>query len=169
MYVESIPLETENLRLRPYRADDEEAWVALVTDPDVMRFVGDGPATETRAREVFARVFGIYERGGWAIWAVETRDGRYVGSAEIKPRENCGWEIVYILAKEAWGRGYASEIARELVRFGFDALALPRVLATVDLENAVSIRVLEKAGMRKIAEETDEEGPYGVYGVDRLA
>jgi RimJ/RimL family protein N-acetyltransferase len=148
-------LTTDRLVLRPYRREDEADVVALVTDPEVMRFVGDGPVTDERARAIFAKVF---EEGG---------TGRFVGVAEIKPRPSGDWEIVYILGRPTWGRGFATEVARALVRYGFDRLALPRVVATVDYENAASIRVLEKCGMRWIAEETDERGGYAVYGVDR--
>ena len=161
-------MTTERLVLRPYGRGDEAAIVALLTDPDVMRFVGDGVFAPDRAHHVFEKVFALYEHGAWGIWAVAEREsGRLVGSAEIKPRPNDEWEIVYVLARSAWGRGYATELGRELVRFGFERLALDRVTATVDYANAVSIRVLEKLGMRQIGEEADELGAYAVFGVDR--
>jgi RimJ/RimL family protein N-acetyltransferase len=163
-FVESETLTTERLVLRPYRREDEADIVALVTDAEVMRFVGDGAMTAERGRRVFEKVFELYERGAWGIWAVEeAAAARLVGSAEIKPREIGDWEIVYVLHRHAWGRGYAPEIARALVRFGFERLGLPRVVATVDYGNSVSIRVLEKAGMRQIAEESDDGGAYAVY------
>ena len=158
-------LTTERLVLRPYRHGDEDAVVAIVTDAEVMRFVGDGVMTEERGRNVFGKVFDLYERGAWGIWAVEEA-GRIVGLAEIKPRATGDWEIVYLFGREAWGKGYATEVGRALVRFGFERLGLARVAATVDYGNAVSIRVLEKLGMRQIGEETDEFGPYAVYAVD---
>jgi len=161
-------LTTERLVLRPYDCEDEAAIVALLTDPDVMRFVGDGVFAPDRARRVFEKVFVLYERGSWGVWAVTEREtDRLVGSAEIKPRPNDEWEIVYILGKDAWGKGYATELGRELVRYGFERLALDCVTATVDYANAVSIRVLEKLGMRQIGEESDELGTYAVFGVDR--
>jgi RimJ/RimL family protein N-acetyltransferase len=166
--VEAETLTTERLVLRPDDRGDETEIVALLTDPEVMRFVGDGPFEPDRARRVFDKVFALYDRGAWGIWAVAEREtGRLVGSAEIKPRPNDEWEIVYVLARSVWGRGYATELGRELVRFGFERLALDRVTATVDYANAVSIRVLEKLGMRQIGEEADEIGAYAVFGVDR--
>ena len=165
--VESETLQTERLILRPYRPEDEADMLALVTDPEVMRFVGDGPMTAERGLQVFRKVFELYEKGAWGIWAVEEQaTGRFAGSAEIKPRAD-EWEIVYVLASEAWGKGYATEVARALVRFGLDRLGLERVIATVDYGNAVSLRVLEKVGMRWIAEDHDDDGPFAVYGVSR--
>ena len=161
-------LTTERLVLRPYERGDEAALAALVTDPEVMRFVGDGVMTAERAKAIFEKVFELYARGAWAIWAVEeAASHRVVGSAEIKPRKTGDWEIVYILAKETWGRGYATELGRAIVRFGFERLGLERVVATVDYDNAVSIRVLEKLGMCHVGEESDEIGPYAVYAVSR--
>ena len=169
IFVQPETLSTERLILRPYRREDEAAMIALVTDAEVMRFIGDGVMSEERGRRVFEKVFELYERGAWGIWAVEeAATGRLVGSAEIKPRGETGdWEIVYLLGTGAWGRGYATELGRAIVRYGFERLGLPRVTATVDYDNAVSRRVLEKLGMRQIGEESDELGPYAVYAVDR--
>ena len=164
--VKTDVLTTDRLVLRPYTRGDLDAIVALVTDPAVMQFVGDGVMTPARGREIFEKVFELYEQGAWAIWAVEeVATGRLIGSAELKPRDTGDWEIVYVLATEAWGKGYATELGRAIVRFGFERLGLERVAATVDYGNAVSIRVLEKLGMRQVDEESDEIGPYAVYAV----
>lgn len=166
--VRSEAIATERLLLRPCRHEDEPDVVALVTDADVMRFVGDGVMTEERGRQVFNKVFELYDTGAWGIWTIEEREtGGFLGTAEIKPRKTGDWEIVYVFRKEAWGRGYATEVGRALVAFGFENLGLARVAATVDYENAISIRVLEKLGMRQVDEESDEIGPYAVYAVDR--
>lgn len=169
-HVRSEAIATERLRLRPCRQEDEADVVALVTDADVMRFVGDGVMTEERGRQVFRKVFELYDTGAWGIWTIEEREtGGFLGTAEIKPRKTDDWEIVYVLRREAWGRGYATEVGRALVAFGFERLGLARVAATVDYDNAVSIRVLEKLGMRQVDEESDEIGAYAVYAVDRPA
>jgi RimJ/RimL family protein N-acetyltransferase len=167
-FVRTETLTTERLLLRPYVREDEAGVVALVTNAEVMRFIGDGVMTRDRALRLFEKVFELYEQGAWGIWAVEEgATGRLVGLAELKPRKTGDWEIVYIFGKEAWGKGYATEVGRALVGFGFERLDLARVTATVDYDNAVSRRVLEKLGMRQIGEETDEIGAYAVYAVDR--
>jgi RimJ/RimL family protein N-acetyltransferase len=161
-------LTSERLLLRPYKEEDLESSVVLFTDPEVMRFVGDGVMSWPRATELFRKVFGIYERGEFDVWAVCTRDdGKYIGSAELKPRRGAGdFEIVYILGKAHWGCGYATEVAGLLVGHGFEGLRLDRVAATVDPDNHASIHVLEKLGFRLIDEETDDEGVVLVYAVD---
>lgn len=163
-------IETDRLILRPYERGDADAFVALVCDPVVNRFVGGGPDEPQPAREMFGRIFGIYDAHTWGIWAITERaSGQLIGSAEIKPRREGpyegDWEIVFIFVASAWGRGYGTEVARRLVDFGFQVLGVPRVIATVDYENAASIHVLTKAGMAFWAEERDELGPYALYGV----
>jgi RimJ/RimL family protein N-acetyltransferase len=86
----------------------------------------------------------------------------------LKPRKDLDEvEIVHILTKAHWVRGYATEIARRLVAHGFERYGLPRVFATVDYENLPSHHVLEKVGMRFVREERDEVGPYAVYAAER--
>ena len=163
-FVESETIETARLRLRAYGPGDEPASVALMTDAEVMRHVGDGAMTPERAARVFRKIFELYETGAWGIWAIEERaSGRFAGGAEIKPRTSGDWEIVYVLARDSWGKGYATEVASALVAFGLGRMKLPRVVATVAYDNAPSIRVLEKVGMRRVGEESDEIGPYAVY------
>jgi len=71
-----------------------------------------------------------------------------IGGCGIRPRfDQRKGEIGYILHKGVWGRGYATELARELIRYGFEELKLGRVYARTDERNVGSIRVLEKAGM----------------------
>lgn len=160
---------TERLRFARYTNADRDDSVRLLTDPEVMRFVGDGVLDRESAEALFEKIAGVYERGAFEIWSVRSLDGgEYLGHAEIKPRAGADdWEIVYILARAAWGRGFGTEIARALVSFGLDRMGLARVSATVDYANAPSIRVLEKAGMRFLCELSDESGPYACYAVDR--
>ncbi|MEU9510683.1 GNAT family N-acetyltransferase [Micromonospora sp. NPDC048170] len=150
-------LHTGRLLLEPYRPDDAEDFIALLTDPEVGRFMGDGPLTADEAGALFGRVFTkVYADDLFDVWAVR-RDGRHVGHAEVKRTDQVdGHEIIYALAKPAWGAGLGTELARALVRHGFDTLGLPRVYATVAEANHASLALLGKLGFvheRDIAEE----------------
>ena len=83
-------------------------------------------------------------------WAVRTKqDDTFVGEAGMSlyaPRYRCG-NIFYNLMPACWGQGYATEVARAVVQFGFDTLHLHRVEAGAATENVASVRVLEKIGM----------------------
>lgn len=163
-------METARLVFRPYRPEDEAESVAMLTDAEVMRFVGDGVLNEAEARAMFGRTFThVYATNAFDVWAVcEKAGGRIIGHAEVKPRKGTeDFEIVYLLRRVAWGRGYATEIARRLVRYGFEELDLPRVVATIDVENRASVRVAEKIGMRHVDAYEDEHGTTLVYAVGR--
>ncbi|MER7417402.1 GNAT family N-acetyltransferase [Micromonospora peucetia] len=140
-------LHTDRLLLEPYRPDDAEDSITLLTDPEVGRFMGDGPLSAEEAGALFGRVFTkVYAEDLFDVWAVR-RDGRYVGHAELKRTDQVdGHEIIYALVKPAWGAGLGTELARALVRHGFDTLGLPRVYATVAEANHASLALLGKLG-----------------------
>ena len=58
-------------------------------------------------------------------------------------------EVWYKIAPDFWGKGFATEALKELLRFGFTNLGLHRIEAGCAVENAASIKVLEKVGMRR--------------------
>ena len=163
---------TERLVLRQYIKceADRDALVSLLTDADVMKNVGEGVDSQEKANEMFNRIFtSVYETSAFDIWSVFTRENsQYVAHAEIKPRKGTNdWEIIYILKKEHWGKGYATEIARALVEYGFEERKLSSVIATVDTENKNSIHVLEKIGMSLDRTERDERGEFHVYSINK--
>lgn len=165
-------LETERLILRPYGPDDRAAFVALFTDAEVMRHVDRGVLTVEEAVALFGRVFThVYPALSFDVWGVFVEEGgAYAGHAELKPRRDSSaregdLEVVYLLGRDFWGRGLATELASAVVAHALRAHALARVCATVAPENAASIRVLEKVGMNYSGEFEDEGGRTLVYAV----
>jgi [ribosomal protein S5]-alanine N-acetyltransferase len=161
-------LETERLILKPYTEADKADLISLFTDAEVMKHVGDGVMTQLRAEEWWQKLFDKFYPQGINIRAVFTKaDSEYIGHAGIYPRptKKEDWEFVYFLGRAAWGKGYATEIARKMIEFGFDELKLPEIFATVDNDHPASIRVLEKAGMNFLRYEYDEKGSFSVYSV----
>jgi RimJ/RimL family protein N-acetyltransferase len=143
-----LPIETERLTIRPLREEDAETLHAVWSDPEVFRFLPADPSTsleETRAR--MAR----HLDKELALWAVEERaSGVLAGVCGLVPVQGTGpdIEVAYHLARRWWGRGIATEAASACVAAGL-ADGLPRVVAYAFTENAASIRVLEKAGLRR--------------------
>jgi RimJ/RimL family protein N-acetyltransferase len=169
-------LETERLRLRPYEPDDRAAFVSLFTDAEVMRHVDRGVLDAGAAGALFWRVFThVYAPRAFDVWAVfEKAGGTYAGHAEMKPRRDAlarpgDLELVYLLGREQWGRGLATELAAAVVAHGLRESPSARVCATVAPENAASVRVLEKLGMAFVEEFEDEGGRTLVYAVGGAA
>ncbi len=163
-------METERLILKHYAEKDKADLIALFTDAAVMKHVGNGVLTEIQAEAFWQKLFEKLYPQGFNIWAVfEKEESRYVGHAGIYPRptKKEDWELVYFLRRDVWSEGYATEMARRIIDYGFEELNLPKVYATVDDEHSASIRVLEKAGMNFEGFEFDDDGRFSVYSVER--
>ncbi|WP_405752950.1 GNAT family N-acetyltransferase [Streptomyces sp. NBC_00012] len=152
-------LHTARLHLAPYTPDDEEDFVALFQDTRVSRWMGEGTVSEAEDRALFGRIFSkVYAQDLFDVWAVR-HEGRFVGHAEIKPSTDVGGhEIVYALTTRAWGRGFGTEIAQALTGYGFDALGLTEVHATVSAGNTASLALLDRIGFRHVRDTVEEDG-----------
>lgn len=146
----SIILETERLILREWMPEDSDALFAIVSDPDVMRFIENGqPWSDIeRVRDWITRLNESYRTRGFSRWAVvEKEGGRAIGSCGFAPLPWSGEiDFGYLLARDVWGRGYATEIGRATLRHGFEHFGFAEVTASVAPEHLPSRRVLEKLG-----------------------
>jgi len=166
-----VELETARLRLRPFGAADRDAIHAIYSDPEVMRYVGHGAhrTTAETARALRGYADALRTRGYGFVAVVELSSGVLIGDGGLHPLAGRGpdVELGYTLARDAWGRGYATEIGSALVAHAFEALGVPRVMAQVEPENAASRRVLEKLGMTERGVRLTYGRPHLLYGVDR--
>jgi RimJ/RimL family protein N-acetyltransferase len=153
----AVFLETERLVLRRFTDADLDLLVDLDSDPEVMRYITGGRPTspEELRDEVLPAFLRYYERfpsyGFWA--AVEKASGQFLGWFHLRPPEGASPdepELGYRLRRSAWGKGYATEGARALVRMAFTELGARRVYAETMAVNRGSRRVMEKAGLRLV-------------------
>ena len=154
----TIFLETQRLRLRRVTTGDALLLYALDGDPEVIRYtnLGGRGTLEFYRETLLPRWLKFYEeyegRGYWI--AEEKAGGEFLGWFHFRPAQNAPLgtmeeaELGYRLQKSAWGKGYATEIAREFVRKGFEELGAARITATALAANRASIRVMEKSGLR---------------------
>ena len=143
-------LETERTWLRRFTPDDAGAIFELAGNPEVMRFIWN-PCVRSvsEAGELLEKSpLSDYRKHGFGRWAVVLKENRRViGSAGLKYLEDLEEvDLGYMLLPDYWGLGLATELARAILRYGFDTLRLPRIVALVDTENVRSVRVLEKLG-----------------------
>ena len=147
-------IETERLVLREWRDADVNAYARICADPAVMRFMLP-PRALTHAEAAYD-VQGLLEhwaRWGFGHWVVEEKaTGAVAGRTGIKRHPD--WtldpdntEAGWLFARRFWGRGYATEAAREVVRFAREELERPEVISIAHPDNLGSRRVMEKAGL----------------------
>lgn len=149
--------KTSRLVLRRFTMGDVDNLVELDGDPAVMRFLTGGQATarEVIKTETLPTWLGYYERfaalGYWA--AQEKLTGEFVGWFSLRPvvgDSSIEAELGYRLRRSTWGKGYATEVSRALLRSAFADSRVERVFATTMAVNTASRRVMEKIGLRFI-------------------
>jgi len=144
-------LHTARLRLRPMGPEDVEVAHGLYSDPEVTAFLEwtAPPLEEYRALYAAALERRAAYPEGLGIWGGFVREtGAFAGEFLLIPLEGGPEvEVGYYLDRRLWGRGYATEGAREVLRYGLADLGLPEVVAVVRPENHRSIGVVERLGM----------------------
>ena len=150
-------LETDRLVLRRFTGADLDLLVDLDGDPEVMRYITGGRPTsrEELRDEVLPALLRYYQRSpGYGFWAaVEKATGQFLGWFHLRPPEGTSPdepELGYRLRRSAWGKGYATEGSRALIRVAFTELGARRVYAETMAVNLGSRRVMEKAGLRLV-------------------
>jgi len=148
-----IVCETPRLRLRRLRADEDAPFIlALVNEPSWLANIGDrGVRTLDDARAYITKgPLASYAQHGFGLFCVELREtGERIGMCGLLKRD---WladvDVGFALFPKFWGKGYAYESAAGIIEWARTACGVTRVAGIVKPENAASIRVLEKLGMR---------------------
>ncbi len=142
-------LETERLNLRPLNEDDIDAIYAMRSDADVMRFIREPQNRQESANwvELVSSRWATEQIGFCAM--LEKSSNEFVGWCGLWQLKETGEiEVGYAVAKEFWGKGYATEAAIAFLNYAFERLQLERIAAVAQPGNAASRRVMEKLGMR---------------------
>ena len=169
-------LRSERLLLRRWRAADLDPFARMNADPEVMEFYPPAPADAhgalERSASHVARIEAGFVERGFGLWAVEIPgEAAFIGFIGLQqvdadlpfaPAVEVGWR----LARPFWGRGLATEGAAAAMRFAFDELRLPSLLAYTAAVNVRSQRVMERLRMRRDPRE-DFAHP-GIPAGDRL-
>ncbi|WP_456273312.1 GNAT family N-acetyltransferase [Bacillus sp. AK031] len=83
----------------------------------------------------------------YAIILKETDEMIGAGESNVRDSLNKSGDVAYIINPKYWGKGLATDVAKILIRFGFEDLNLHRIFAYCNPENLGSKKVLEKAGL----------------------
>jgi len=164
-------LATERLLLRGFAEDDLEAFAAIAADPEVNRYLGGKPLDRAGAWRSIAFLLGHWQLRGYGSWAlVERASGRLVGRAGLHNPE--GWpglEVGWMVARDRWGQGLATEAGRAALDYAFGVLAADHVISVIDPANAASIRVAEKLGetFERLTDLAIADHPVALYGIPR--
>ena len=164
-----IFLQTPRLVLRPFTDDDVDLLIELDSDPEVMRYLGNGRPTPPE--RIISTVHPHFVKHPDQYFAAyETQSDTFIGWFELAYKPDVGprdRELGYRLRRAAWGKGYATEGSRALIEKAFTELGVDRVWAETMAVNTASRRVMEKAGLRYVRTyhtEWDEPIPGTEHG-----
>jgi len=146
-----MKIETDRLIIRSVQETDFEPLATLWADPEVTRYMG-GPRNYEEILKILIEDAQANPQPAFDLWPViEKKTGEVVGDCGILEKDIDGrhkYEVVYVLAKSAWGKGFATELASSLKDYAFNELGLKRITALIDPDNVKSERVATKIGLR---------------------
>ncbi len=144
-------LETERLTLRELTLDDAEFILELVNEPAYRRFIGDKGVRNLEDARGYLRKGPLdsYQRFGHGLYLTSLKDGTKIGTCGLLKRDTLDDPDVGFAFLAAHHRqGYGFESAAAVMEHGRDVLGFRRIVAVVSPENAGSIGLLEKLGLR---------------------
>lgn len=151
----TIPtIQTERLLLRAFTDTDTDRMFDILSGKDVLRYFppNPNPITRERAQKMITRILAHWEERSYGLWAVTiAKSGQLLGRCGLQyiPETN-EVEVDFILDRDFWGHGYATEAGVAALKFGFDNLEVSEIIGLVHPDNIASQRVLQKIGMQYI-------------------
>lgn len=144
-------IETERMHIRPYAERDFPHIFRLQSDPEVMHYIRAAitdPAVVLERTQMWLQYAA--DNPGYGVWTLETRVGQefvgYVVVRHVEFKAGNEIEVGYTLAKENWGKGFATEATRAMIRYALDTLQAAYLVAYTDENNGASNRILEVCG-----------------------
>ena len=142
-------LRTTRLELRGFHESDLDALAAMYADAETMRFIGTGAVLDrAETWRHIALHLGHWHLRGYGMWAVvERATAQLVGRVGLWHPE--GWlalEAGWLVARDRWGEGFATEAARAVLTHAFDVFAIPHIVSFIHPDNTASIAVAIKIG-----------------------
>jgi len=155
--------QTQRTVLRMFTPDDLDALAAIFGNANVMKYLGLDckPIARQETEVAILSMIKHWKERDFGRWAVINKeDNRLIGCAGFRSFEDFA-ELFYVLDEPYWGKGLATEIAGECLRFGFEERGFDRIIAFIRPGNAASRKVLDKINMRF-------DGEITVFGVEAV-
>jgi ribosomal-protein-alanine N-acetyltransferase len=146
---------TPTLTLEPLLASHADAMFELLSDQAIYQYLDYAPpASAEYLRGVYARLEARRSPDGseaWLNWVIRPRDQPLVGYVQATVAHNRSAHVAYVLASKYWGHGYAQLAVAAMLEHLASTYDVGRCLATVEVENQRSIRLLERLGFHPVA------------------
>jgi len=160
-------LHTERLTMRVMNGGDFEAYARMHADDETQRFLNGKGMTRDEAYRSMSMLAGQWSLRGYGFWGVfENETNELVGRVGFhNPDGWPGFELGWTIARDRWGRGYATEAARRALRYAHEDLGQTHVISVIHPENERSIAVAKKIGETFEREMEVMGRPALIYGI----
>ncbi len=167
-------IETERLIIREILPQDEQDFFELDSDPKVHKFLGKNPVKDVlQIKLVIEFVRKQYIENGIGRWAVvEKKNNEFIGWAGLKLVKDLTnnhinfYDLGYRLKQKHWGKGFATEASREVLKFGFENMKLKKIFAATESANSASNHVLEKLGFNLIEQYMEDNRLHNWFKIE---
>ena len=164
-------ITTERLLLRSFEEDDLDALAEMYGDAETMRFITGKPRSREETKKLLIAMRDRVAEVGHGLMATVLREtgelvgrcGFYTWSIELLDETEIGW----LVKREHWGKGLATEVGIALRDYGFEVLGHQRLISVIDPLNLASIRVAQKVGEHPWKGIEHEGRKVLVYAVER--
>jgi ribosomal-protein-alanine N-acetyltransferase len=149
----SKEIRTNRLCLRRFSKEDLDAYAKIMGDHEIGKWFPKGNGyTREESKKSLDNTIKHWDKHGFGIWAITDKKKKsLLGRCGLNLiTETSEVEVDFVLAKDCWGNGYATEAAKAALAYGFGILKLDRIIALVKPDNIASRRVIEKIGMQYI-------------------
>lgn len=161
-----IILQTPRLILRQFTLDDAGLLLALNSNPEVLKYLHEPLLeTEEQALHVLQNIILPQYKNNLGRWAIHLKaTNEFIGWCGLKYlAELDEIDLGYRLMQEFWGKGYAFEAAKHTVDYGFNQLYLKKIVGRAHIDNAASLKILEKTGMQYTKDEVVDNCPVKTF------
>lgn len=152
IFIDIPVLQTDRLILRKITRLDLEDVFEYASDPEVSKYLLWYPHVDKKFTLQYLKILEReYRKMNFFDWGVTVSEsGKMIGTCGFTAFDiiNNSAEIGYVLNADYWGQGYAEEMIRKILDFGFNVLGLHRIEAKMMCQNTSSSKVAEKCGMR---------------------
>jgi ribosomal-protein-alanine N-acetyltransferase len=166
-----LHIETDRLVLRCFGLDDLPVFHSIVSQPEVMKYLPEDVMSLEETQEILAWLVESYDVNTpdqirkFTVAVVSRKNNTVIGWCGFGPLEfDPGQiELFYGISYPEWGKGYATEAAGAMLRYGFETIGLKEIVAVVNHDNLASKRVIEKLNLIYRKNIHGLEPEYNIY------
>ncbi len=141
----SLIFETERLFVRALQETDADLFFDLMSNRNVMNMVPEPVLDREKSDSELRELMQLEQTSDIKIWSLcKKKDAEFIGFAGLLKNAEAEDEIAYRIREQHWNQGFGTEITKGLLDFGFGNMNMNLITADVFVENARSIKILEK-------------------------